>query len=346
MSFLKEDPDELFYSGQDGQERVASWRDAITFLMVEGPVFLHARGVVTHPTLVDRFTRCRDIARLQNFHVGVVGKLTPKNFDWVKNRIQFWRANGVERGGKIVGRIFPEANAISFWNTRAQVTRELDSVNTFLRTIGFSPRKLQWEFIDTMGVENQLLSYDAVSLHGNAKRPAPRVKRRAKDEIMQLLKKQHVNPAAKAQALPPSVRGSFQKGNLALRGQFGTPAEFHAVHIVGESKDSLALLKQKLLARGGTRFQLTNFLQQEIPEDVAVQLLQAGKFFSGKRALFKKMEANSCHANVRRLGPGVQPWFGLALSGDGIWRVHSWGRSNRGIIETTEPRLLYYGIPD
>lgn len=35
---------------------------------------------------------------------------------------------------------------------------------------------------------------------------------------------------------------------------------------------------------------------------------------------------------------------GYALSGDGLWRQHSWGVLRDGIFETTETRLKYFGI--
>lgn len=37
-------------------------------------------------------------------------------------------------------------------------------------------------------------------------------------------------------------------------------------------------------------------------------------------------------------------FYGYAMSKDGLWRFHSWGKTGTGeIIETTEPREKYFG---
>ena len=36
---------------------------------------------------------------------------------------------------------------------------------------------------------------------------------------------------------------------------------------------------------------------------------------------------------------------GYALSDDGLWRQHTWGLLRNGVLETTEVRLRYFGIP-
>ena len=63
----------------------------------------------------------------------------------------------------------------------------------------------------------------------------------------------------------------------------------------------------------------------------------------------KRMKRSSCHDNVYHLttkSPVLQPYTGWALSDDGVWRQHSWAFDprNETIIETTEPRELYFGI--
>ena len=35
---------------------------------------------------------------------------------------------------------------------------------------------------------------------------------------------------------------------------------------------------------------------------------------------------------------------GYALSGDGLWRQHSWGLRREGILETTVERAKYFGV--
>ena len=54
-----------------------------------------------------------------------------------------------------------------------------------------------------------------------------------------------------------------------------------------------------------------------------------------------------CHDNCEGLLKNKiihEIYTGYALSSDGLWRYHSWGFGNQGVlIETTEPRLLYFG---
>lgn len=56
-----------------------------------------------------------------------------------------------------------------------------------------------------------------------------------------------------------------------------------------------------------------------------------------------------CHDNVAELAAvdlNLAWYFGYGLSDDGMWRIHSWGVTDDGrIVETTENRLAYVGIP-
>jgi hypothetical protein len=81
--------------------------------------------------------------------------------------------------------------------------------------------------------------------------------------------------------------------------------------------------------------------------DVAV-LLESG-FLTGGPVTLKLMKSSSCHQNVAKLWKDrnfgiVGIATGYALSKDGLWRQHSWGILRDGILETTEPRLKYFGI--
>ena len=57
------------------------------------------------------------------------------------------------------------------------------------------------------------------------------------------------------------------------------------------------------------------------------------------------MKVSRCHDNSLKLymsGKVSQMRSGYALSGDGLWRHHSWCIDKEGrIVETTEPRLVY-----
>jgi hypothetical protein len=58
-----------------------------------------------------------------------------------------------------------------------------------------------------------------------------------------------------------------------------------------------------------------------------------------------KMAQSQCHDNVSELltlKVITESQTGYALSKDGLWRCHSWGRNDKNqIVETTEARLVY-----
>jgi hypothetical protein len=59
------------------------------------------------------------------------------------------------------------------------------------------------------------------------------------------------------------------------------------------------------------------------------------------------MEQSRCHDNSLKLyknDPTLKLFSGYALSGDGLWRHHSWVMTQADdVIETTEKRLIYMG---
>mgnify|MGYP000406868450 CR=1 FL=1 len=61
-----------------------------------------------------------------------------------------------------------------------------------------------------------------------------------------------------------------------------------------------------------------------------------------------KMENSRCHDNCEILFNSCNSnklYSGYALSQDGLWRFHSWCvDKNNCILETTQERLIYYGI--
>lgn len=102
------------------------------------------------------------------------------------------------------------------------------------------------------------------------------------------------------------------------------------------------LLFVRLLAVGGEEA-----LVAEIPEQHITMMLERG-FFSpeGIKVTLKKGRPNNCHENAAKLwkiGKG-KLITGYALSKDGLWRQHSWVKTTRTIIETTVPRVRYYGF--
>lgn len=106
-------------------------------------------------------------------------------------------------------------------------------------------------------------------------------------------------------------------------------------------------LQRLLLSVGGDRFQRESFLNEAITPQTCGVLLNAGAFFPGK-ARPQRGRSNGCHENSEQLARTNGLWremFGLALSEDGCWRVHGWVQTPNGIIETTERRTQYFGIP-
>ena len=99
-------------------------------------------------------------------------------------------------------------------------------------------------------------------------------------------------------------------------------------------------LQDKLLSLGGDWVALE-------PECDLLAILNRGQLFNG-RVVFKKMAPHGCHRNCCEVWaerPRIYKIaIGWALSDDGIWRQHTWITKGRAIIETTEPRSLYYGF--
>ena len=74
------------------------------------------------------------------------------------------------------------------------------------------------------------------------------------------------------------------------------------------------------------------------------------------RVKFLRGQPNGCHANAARIVLGITRvtragaagadgiGTGFALSGDGLWREHSWALDGGVLIETTERRTLYWGL--
>lgn len=59
-------------------------------------------------------------------------------------------------------------------------------------------------------------------------------------------------------------------------------------------------------------------------------------------------ELRACHDNCEKLlaEEKIEVWMtGYAMSDDGLWRHHSWGKDKDGrIVETTLERLAYLGV--
>ena len=105
-------------------------------------------------------------------------------------------------------------------------------------------------------------------------------------------------------------------------------------------------LREKLLSFGGESVCLPAY-----EEDIA-NILKYGQLWIGNNIKFMKGRPSQCHANSCELWENNKDisriCTGYALSEDGMWRQHSWlvwhkSRSNQ-IVETTVPRVLYFGF--
>lgn len=77
-------------------------------------------------------------------------------------------------------------------------------------------------------------------------------------------------------------------------------------------------------------------------------LAEHGHIHDGRELQLYLGATSACHTNVValwRTGDAAALGTGYALSDDFLWRQHSWAWDADGhIIETTEPRLRYFGV--
>ena len=119
-----------------------------------------------------------------------------------------------------------------------------------------------------------------------------------------------------------------------------------AKRIFPEMDERLFELKARLLDFAGEAVCLPGY------EEDLENILEYGQFWLGYNAERIPGESCQCHKNSALLWRENKEitniCTGYALSEDGMWRQHSWlihrkPRSNK-IVETTRPRVLYYGF--
>jgi hypothetical protein len=115
-------------------------------------------------------------------------------------------------------------------------------------------------------------------------------------------------------------------------------------------RPDVVALKSRLLGIGGNHFQITGLIEDQLDPEHVATMLESASAVSGSGATLRKGKSRACHDNSRhyaaskRSGKFVHH-LGLALSEDGCWRIHSWVVGPKGIIETTESREVYFGVP-
>lgn len=104
---------------------------------------------------------------------------------------------------------------------------------------------------------------------------------------------------------------------------------------------NLERLKRKLFNYGGYAVVLAH------PEPHFDELMTRSTITSGANLIMEQGEPSSCHANVYSLwlnDADLIMCTGWALSDDGCWRQHSWAKRGNQLVETTEPRVAYFGF--
>jgi hypothetical protein len=106
------------------------------------------------------------------------------------------------------------------------------------------------------------------------------------------------------------------------------------------NRPELRKLRARLLRVGGEEALVNDIAPAEVR-----RLLNHGKLWTSEPIL-NPMHDNQCHSNSRilmELGLG-QVASGYGLTPDGLWRPHSWVIDFGTVIETTTPRVAYYGV--
>lgn len=108
--------------------------------------------------------------------------------------------------------------------------------------------------------------------------------------------------------------------------------------------------KDSPFATGILAFGGTGAITKRIAPEELRRLVDTGQLWSGKDCRMAQGRQSNCHGNSALYWAAnmdrVVLASGLALSEDGLWRSHSWcivPGETPIVVETTTPRLLYFG---
>lgn len=108
-----------------------------------------------------------------------------------------------------------------------------------------------------------------------------------------------------------------------------------------EAMPEMAKLYDRLLSIHGFAVALSD-------EPDIEKLLSRGIVLDGRQAKMVAGKPIQCHTNAALLWKQDPErtvlMTGWAMSEDGVWRQHSWARKGKVILETTNPRLIYFGF--
>jgi hypothetical protein len=110
-----------------------------------------------------------------------------------------------------------------------------------------------------------------------------------------------------------------------------------------EHQPDLEILRDLLLGLGGI-----HLVAPQGPDPALPLVIDAGFVMAGP-VVRRTMRRSGCHRNVAEIWAENQLEIvgigtGYSLSDDGLWRPHSWGLRREGILETTVPRVKYFGV--
>ena len=141
--------------------------------------------------------------------------------------------------------------------------------------------------------------------------------------------------------------------SLAARGvgtKYPRKAQFsYTLYTLQKPRSDIKKLKEFILKKfGGEDFQLDWVLNRDLSKNDVERLFRDGIVRDGKDFILRGKKGSSCHENSERLAladDNIDIYTGLALSDDGMWRVHTWVYDNKKgkFIETTVKREKYFG---
>lgn len=116
-----------------------------------------------------------------------IKKYLVDNFEKLKKIKMRAIVQGKQAANELCGRVWVSNNVISFWNEKTKIDPYLDLIDKFMRQIDMNPNECVFEFIDA----EKLFGYDDLD------HDVSELEKISKEEIMNLLRTQHLDPRAK-----------------------------------------------------------------------------------------------------------------------------------------------------
>jgi hypothetical protein len=157
---------------------------------------------------------------------------------------------------------------------------------------------------------------------------------------LELFWEPHVRTLAKLLDMANPRRGALRKTSSRRASEAQCRAIRERGLTLSREVPRFEVLRKRLLRKGGLEVVLR-------PEPHLDLLLSRGKFKSADNVTFVQGDPGNCHGNSARcwLSNTAQRSVvvGFAMSEGQLWRQHTWVEEKGRVIETTEPRVLYFG---